>query len=112
MIRNLLIAIFFFFGPALMMFMLRNALLLLRMWLRVRQKREQQGKVIDITPVADKRAPTWFYALVVLVSLTCAVSVFIFLQSDFEAESRRYVPAHVSEEGKVVPGHWEQRTPK
>ena len=112
MIRNLLIAIFFFFGPALMMFMLRNALLLLRLWLKARHHQEQQAKIIDITPKEDKRAPLWFYVPVVLVSLGCAVSVFLFLHSDFEVESRRYVPAHVGEDGKVVPGHWEPVKPK
>lgn len=112
MIRNLMIAIFFFFGPALLLFMLRNGVLLLRLWLRARRTRAQEPRVIDITPAPGKRAPAWFYVLVVVISLACAVSVFIFLQSDFEAESRRYVPAYVDEGGKVVPGHWEPVAPK
>ena len=112
MIRNLLISIFFFFGPAILMFMLRNGFLLLRLWLRARQAHEQEPRVIDVTPISDKKAPAWFYALVVVVSLGCAVAVFIFLQSDVEAESRRYVPAYVGEDGKVVPGHWEPVMPK
>ena len=112
MIRNLLISIFFFFGPAILLFMLRNGLVLLRLWLRARQRREGEPRVIDITPVSDKKAPAWFYALVVVISLGCAVAVFMFLQSDVEVESRRYVPAHVGEDGKVVPGHWEPVAPK
>ena len=112
MIRNLLISIFFFFGPAILLFMLRNGLVLLRLWLMARKGREEEPRVIDITPVSDSKAPAWFYALVVLISLGCAVAVFLFLQADSEAESRRYVPAYVGEDGKVVPGHWEPVTPK
>jgi len=112
MIRNLLISLFFFFGPAILLFMLRNGLVLLRLWLKARQGREGEPRVIDVTPVADRKAPAWFYALVVIVSLGCAVAVFIFLQSDVEVESQRYVPAYVGEDGKVVPGHWEPVAPK
>lgn len=103
MIRNLLLAVVFFFGPALLLFMLRNALLLLRLWLR---RRRQEPKVIDVTPVEGGRAPLWFYLLAGLTGLAAAVSVFMYLQQTQSQVVRQYVPAHIGEDGRIVPGHW------
>lgn len=107
MLRNLLISIFFFFGPALLMLMLRNASLLMLLYLKRRQRRAKQQEVIDITPVDKQRAPNWFYIAVILLSLTCSITVFLTLQQSQQAELRHYVPAHSDASGRIVPGHWE-----
>lgn len=101
MIRNLLVALLFFFGPALLMFMLRNIVLLMRLRLRSRQP-----DVIDVTPVGERRAPVWFYVLAGIVGLAAAIAAFLYLQNHTPRESRIYVPAHVGEDGHIVPGHW------
>jgi len=109
MIRNVLLAIVFFFGPALLMFLLRNAVLLLRLWLYHRNNRTLEPEVIDVTPVPEKSpASRWFYLVAGLLGLAAAVSVFMYLQS-VDGELRHYVPAHVASDGKVVPGHWESK---
>ena len=103
MMRSLIIALFFFFGPALLMFMLRNMVLLFLVWMKQRQQHRQE-QVIDITPVEKGRAPRWFYIVVVLISLASAVVVFNTLQQTEVAQRQVYVPAHIDEHGRLVPG--------
>ncbi len=107
MIRNLLIAVFFFFGPALLMFVARNMIMLGLLWLKTRHKREQEHKVIDITPIHKHGHPNWYIIIVVIVSLTCAVAVFMELQKSDDVEPQQYVPAYTDDSGQVVPGHWQ-----
>jgi len=103
MIRSLFVSLFFFFGPALLLFMLRNLTLLLL--LRAKNKQAQEPEVIDITPVKKDRAPNWFYAIVVVISMSCAVTVFMNLEKG-EVEVQHYMPAHVDESGNIVTGGW------
>jgi len=110
MIRNLFLALFFFFGPALLLFMLRNIVLLLRIWLAVRSRRNQQPDVIDITPVERNRAPRWFYLAAVVLGVVSAVAGFMYLQR-VDSERRQYVPAHMGEQGEIVRGHWQSIPP-
>jgi uncharacterized membrane protein len=110
MIRSLLVSLFFFFGPALLMFMLRNLTLLLLLWARNRQRRVREQEIIDITPVRKGRAPAWFYAVVIIISLTSAVTVFTQLQHG-DVEQQQYVPAHVDKSGNIVSGDWEPKAP-
>ncbi|WP_167631125.1 hypothetical protein [Mariprofundus ferrooxydans] len=110
MIRNLFLALFFFFGPALLMFMLRNIILLLRIWLVVRNQRNQQQDVIDITPVERNRAPRWFYLVAAVLGVASAVAGFMYLQT-VDSERRVYVPAHMGQQGEIVPGHWQSLPP-
>jgi len=112
MIRNLLIAIFFFFGPALLMFVARNMLLIGLFWLKTRRKREQEHKIIDITPIHNHRHPNWFVIIVVTVSLTCALTVFMELQKADDVEPQHYVPAYTDDSGRIVPGHWQPLEPE
>ncbi len=108
MIRSIFVSLFFFFGPALLLFMLRNLMLLLLLKAKSRQTEEPKVEVIDITPVEKKRAPRWFYALVIAISLTCAVTVFLNLERG-DTEVQHYVPAHVDESGNIVSGDWKNR---
>ncbi len=106
MIRELVIAVFFFFGPALVMVVLRNLVLLLLLRAKQRREKAHEPEVIDITPVDESRTPFWFYAMVVAVSLTCAVFVFMLLEQKTNHGVHQYVPAHSDKSGKIVPGHW------
>jgi len=112
MIRNLFVALFFFFGPALLMFVARTGFVLFRLWLRnkLRQAREEHDKVIDVTPVNHHHHPRWYVVIVVVVSLACSIAAFAYLQSD-PAEQRRYVPAYSDDAGNIVPGHWQTISP-
>ncbi len=109
MIRSLFVALFFFFGPALLLFMLRNLTLLLLLRAKNKHEKAQQPEVIDITPVKKDRAPNWFYAIVIIVSLASAVTVFIHLQQSDDATIKHYVPAHVDESGNIVTGGWKPK---
>jgi len=106
MIRSLFVSLFFFFGPALLLFMLRNLTLLLLVRAKNRREKAQEPEVIDITPVDKERAPNWFYALVIAISLACAVAVFMQLEQQSDVEEHQYVPSHMNESGELVPGHW------
>jgi len=108
MIRNILTVIVFFFGPALLMFMLRNLFLLSLAYLQLRRQRPLEPEIIDVTPRTAQGAPLWFKAMALLVGLLCASAAWYYLNADSE-ESMRYVPAYMDEQGKVVPGHWEPR---
>jgi len=109
MIRTLSLTLFFFFGPALLMFMLRNVILLLRIRSLARSQRSQP-EVIDITPVDSNPAPRWFYVVAAVLGIASAVAGFIYLQA-VDSERRQYVPAHISEQGEIVPGHWQSLPP-
>lgn len=90
------------------MFMLRNGLILLRLWFAARSRRQQQ-EIIDVTPVSQTEAPRWFYVLAVILGLIAATAGFMMLQSS-DSNPRQYVPAHVDEHGELVPGHWQPET--
>jgi len=106
MIRNILTVIVFFFGPAILMFMLRNLFLFLKAWLSMRDARNAEPEVIDITPKPAVAIPAWFKLLAVLVGLLSAGLAWQLLSSGVEPQ-RHYVPAYVDQQGKIVPGHWE-----
>lgn len=111
MFRNLLVSIFFFIGPALLMFIARNLLMLAMLWLKTRHEKEREQKIIDITPIHNHRHPNWYVIVVVIVSMTCAVTVFLQLQDNDGVEPQQYVPAYTDESGNVVPGQWQPKTP-
>ncbi len=108
MIRSLFVSLFFFFGPALLLFMLRNLTLLLMLRAKNRHEKAQEPEIIDITPVDKERAPNWFYALVLVISLACAVMVFLQLEKQSDVDVHQYVPAHINESGKIVTGDWKR----
>lgn len=107
MIRSILISALFFFGPAILMFLLRNLFLFLRVWMRLRQLRKQQDEdVIDITPHKHGSPSMLFNIAAIIVGLTCAFLAWQEMNSEPGSE-RRYVPAYVDKQGNVVPGRME-----
>jgi len=109
MIRSIFVSLFFFFGPALLLFMLRNLVLLLLLRAKHRREKPPEPEIIDITPVDKERAPNWFYALVVAISLVSAVTVFMQIEKKGDAEVQKYVPAHMDQSGNIVTGDWKQK---
>lgn len=106
MIRNILTVIVFFFGPAILMFMLRNLFLFLKARHQMRREYPAEPKIIDVTPKPASATPAWFKVLAVLVGLLSAWFAWQLLRSG-EEDHRHYVPAYVDQHGKIVPGHWE-----
>ena len=109
MIRNILIAVVFFFGPALLMMMARGAFFLLRLWLQARLRQGRQPDVIDVTPKQEEAGlPIWFYVLAILLGVMSAGLAWHYLSEDTSpAVHRIYIPAHMDANGNIVPGHWE-----
>ncbi len=104
MIRSIFVSALFFFGPALLMFMLRNMFLLLRAWLRLRrQRKKQEHEIIDITPHKHGSPSMLFNIVAIMVGL---VSAFLAWQEMGSGPEQRqhYIPAHINEHGKVMPG--------
>ncbi|MES0371570.1 MAG: hypothetical protein ABUK11_04770, partial [Mariprofundaceae bacterium] len=104
MIRSIFVSALFFFGPAILMFMLRNLFLFLRAWLRIRRARKkQESEIIDITPHQHGSPSMLFNIAAIAVGLICAVLAWQEMTSGPE-ERQHYVPAHVDEQGKIIPG--------
>jgi len=104
MLRSLLVSLFFFFGPAILLFLLRTLFLMFRYWLHVRKmQQEQEENIIDITPHHKRRPSNIFVAIAITVGLVSAVLVWLEMQGH-ETQKMKYIPAHVNEKGVTVPG--------
>ena len=104
MIRNLLVAAVFFFGPMLLMILLRNLGMLFRLWLAERRRQRAQPDIIDITPRLRTR-PSWaFVAIAILAGSLSAYWAWRYTQRPTVGLGQRYVPAHLDAEGHLVPG--------
>jgi len=104
MMKNLILSLLFFFGPALLMFLGRYFSILLRLWFLARRMRNRaEPEVIDITPKSPHPPSVPFIVLSLMVSL--AITIFAWQQLGEEADvGKHYVPAHIGTEGEVVPG--------
>ncbi len=104
MIRSIFVSMLFFFGPAMLMFMLRNLFLFSRAWFRLKQaQKKQEAEIIDVTPQKHGSPSVLFNISAIIIGLTCAILAWQKMTSAPE-EKQYYVPAHVNEEGKVIPG--------
>ncbi|MFC1568001.1 hypothetical protein ACFL3K_02235 [Pseudomonadota bacterium] len=105
MIRSIFVSALFFFGPALLMFLLRNLFFLSRAWLRLRRiQKMHEHEVIDITPHKHHGSPSMFFNITaIVVGLICAFLAWQEMSSGPE-QRMHYVPAHVDTSGKIVPG--------
>jgi hypothetical protein len=105
MIRDLLVALVFFFGPMLVMFVLRNLALFFRLWLVARRERRTQPQIIDVSPASSSGPSLGFVALAILIG---GLSAFLAWQHTRAGANRnldmQYVPAHLDDQGHVVPG--------
>ena len=107
MIRNIFITLIFFFGPALLMFVIRHFFLLFKIWRTVR-KQQTQNTIIDITPHPARTSPGKVFIIAsLLVGLMCATWVWSQMANTSGQTEVQYIPAHIDATGKVIPGHYE-----
>jgi len=105
--RYLLITLLGFFGPALLMFLLRLFWYQLRhQWLTKRN----QPEIIDITPTHNKRPSKMFITTWLIVSV-CCTALLLWQIDDSPANKQTYVPAHVDAQGNFVPAITTQEHP-
>ena len=108
MIRNIFISLLFFFGPALLMIVLRHMFLLFKIWLMLRKQQRQTEHVIDITPRPSPTSPGKIFILAsFIVGLLCASWVW-YEMSTPDTLQQRYIPAQLDAHGKLIPGHYER----
>jgi len=101
--RGILITLVFFIGPVILMLALRHIALILHIWLRWRRIKRGDPEVIDITPEKPHPPSRRFIVLAVIVGLLCASLIWMRLV-DTSGPAGAYVPAHVDEQGRIVPG--------
>ncbi len=101
MIRNIIVTLLFFFGPALLMFVLRNVFLF---WKLRRTMETRQPDIIDITPKSPSAPSHFFLASVIAVGLISAYFAYTQLTMDRAIPQTQYVPAHINAQGELVPG--------
>lgn len=104
MLRSLLVSLFFFFGPALLLFLLRNLFLMFRYWLHMKKVQQAaEADIIDITPHHKRKPSNLFVIIAITVGIVSAVLVWFEMQ-DHTPQKMKYIPAHVNEQGVTVPG--------
>jgi hypothetical protein len=108
--RQWLVTALFFFGPVLLLFLLRHLGLMLQLWLALRQRETGEAEVIDVTPARPGPPSRWFVALALILGLVTAVLVWHRLRTHDEP-GREYVPAHLDESGRLAPGHFRTKRP-
>jgi len=107
MIRQIFITLLFFFGPTILMMVIRHFVLLLHI-MRRRNRYRGGPEIIDVTPVAPGSAPRWFVVVSMLIGFACAWLAWWAL-ADQPATPMRYQPAHVDSAGKIIAGKWQPR---
>jgi len=105
MIRSIIVTLFFFFGPALLMLLLRNIFLF---WQFRRGLNRQDPDIIDITPNKHQKTPPsrFFLASAITVGLIFAWLAWSQMHSLPPHEGLQYIPAHINQEGKLVDAHY------
>ncbi len=104
--KSLFISMLFFFGPVILMFVLRYFGLLLRLWLMYRRARqESDANIIDITPEKPHPPSKAFIIIAILLGIGFAVLAYQRIGSAPDTH-RQYVPAQVDEQGRVIPGRF------
>lgn len=103
--RSFIISMLFFFGPVILMFLLRHAAMLLRLWLMMRRARQSGPNVIDITPEKPKPPSLLFIIATLIIGSVFAYLVWERITSEVtDVKDKSYVPAHIDEQGHIVPG--------
>ena len=100
MMRNIIVTLLFFFGPALLMFVLRNIFLF---WKLQRAIKRQQPDIIDITPKKPSAPSHFFLASVIAVALISAYFAYAQLTMDNTDAKTQYIPAHINAQGELIP---------
>ncbi|MDX8387597.1 MAG: hypothetical protein R8M46_03555 [Ghiorsea sp.] len=96
--RYLLFTLLGFFGPALLMLLLRL------IWMRIRYaitQKKAEPEIIDVTP-KKSGIHVWFIIAWLIISITCTAFL-IWKIDDTPASQQTYIPAHINAEGTFVP---------
>lgn len=97
--RYLLFTLIGFFGPALLMLLIRLILFRIRdQWLF----KKNEPEIIDVTPVADHQSKRFFLIIWLLLSMVCTGLLIWQLDSN-PAAKHTYIPAHIDADGQFVP---------
>ncbi|MDX8398257.1 MAG: hypothetical protein R8K49_08065 [Mariprofundaceae bacterium] len=107
MIRNIIITLIFFFGPALLMLLLRQFLFA---W-RIRQKiKKQHPDVIDITPSEQPASPSRFF-IISAMAVGCIFAYLVWnqLSSSSDNTKQHYAPAHINAQGELIPESYQTK---
>jgi len=100
MIRNIIVSLLFFFGPALLMFVLRNIFFF---WKFQKEMKQHQPDIIDITPQKAAAPSHFFLASVIAVGLISAYFAYSQLTNSNSDAKTEYMPAHINAQGELVP---------
>jgi len=101
--RYLFLTLLGFFGPALLMLLLRLTWFYMRaQWQQKLSKRQNEPEIIDVTPIHKKRISKPFIFLWLLVSILCTAFL-VWQIDDTPAPKQTYIPAHIDAEGNFVP---------
>lgn len=103
--RHWLLTLLFFFGPLIFLYAVRAAFFALRLWWLLRMRRHEPD-VIDITPRERPKPSRLFRLLAVLIALVTAFFAWMRF-SDAPDVEKRYIPAHLDAQGRLIPGHFE-----
>jgi hypothetical protein len=98
--RGIILSLWFFFAPVILMFAMRYLVILLRIW----TARRENADVIDITPGKPHPPSRSFIAFAVLVGLVCFALVWMRLDDKGGNPQGTYIPAHIDAHGHLVPG--------
>lgn len=105
MIRDFLVAITFFFGPMLLMFVLRSLGPLIVAWFESRRQRASKNNIINITPKPEKTPSLAFVMAAVIVGALSAYWAWHYTQQGGNhLRKMQYVPAHLDQNGHIIPG--------
>lgn len=97
--RYLFLTLLGFFGPALLMLLLRLTWYYFReKWLR----KSTDPEIINITPVHKRRVSKRFIIVWLLVSVVCT-ALLLWQIDDSPAPEHVYIPAHTDAQGNFVP---------
>lgn len=106
--KSILISLLFFFGPVILLFVLRYGALFLRAWLLMRRQQGGGPDVIDITPTPSHKPSIIFIVLAIAIGLLTAVLAWQRITGPADQHKGKvYIPAHVDQQGKLVPGHFQ-----
>ena len=110
--RYLFLTLLGFFGPALLMLLLRLTWFYLReKWLAKLSRQRNEPEIIDVTLIHKKRISKPFIFLWLLVSVICT-SLLIWQIDDSPTPEQTYIPAHIDAEGNFVPAKTLEEKPE
>jgi len=101
--RSIFVSALFFFGPVILIFIVRHLGLLLHLWLAYRKEHREAENVIDVTPGKPHPPSRTFILIAIVAGFAFAWMAWNHIGEEPEGD-KQYVPAQMGEQGKVIPG--------